>query len=87
MDGLSGALCRSHLALLYNDRGVLENHHISAAYRLTQLPAFNIFINVPRSKFQYVIAPQFLNSLPLIVSLAIHLIVSVVGKLLTFFGF
>ncbi|VDM16469.1 unnamed protein product [Hydatigera taeniaeformis] len=43
---------RSQLALLYNDRGVLENHHISAAYRVAQLPAFNIFINVPRSKFQ-----------------------------------
>ncbi len=43
---------RTHLALLYNDRGVLENHHISAAYRLTQLPAFNIFVNVSRKKFQ-----------------------------------
>ncbi|KAM3179544.1 hypothetical protein ACTXT7_000433 [Hymenolepis weldensis] len=42
----------SHLALLYNDRGVLENHHISAAYRVTQLPAFNIFVNVPRCQFQ-----------------------------------
>ncbi|VUZ50716.1 unnamed protein product, partial [Hymenolepis diminuta] len=39
-------------ALLYNDRGVLENHHISAAYRVTQLPAFNIFVNVPRCQFQ-----------------------------------
>lgn len=53
---------RSHLALLYNDRGVLENHHISAAYRVTQLPAFNIFINVPRNKFQWVFMAVFMRS-------------------------
>lgn len=28
--------CRSDVAMLYNDRSVLENHHISAAYRLLQ---------------------------------------------------
>lgn len=27
---------RSDTAMLYNDRAVLENHHVSAAYRLLQ---------------------------------------------------
>ncbi|NWW40162.1 PDE1C phosphodiesterase, partial [Panurus biarmicus] len=27
---------RSDSAILYNDRSVLENHHVSAAYRLLQ---------------------------------------------------
>lgn len=27
---------RSGTAILYNDRAVLENHHVSAAYRLLQ---------------------------------------------------
>ena len=26
--------CRSETALLYNDKSVLENHHLSAAFRI-----------------------------------------------------
>lgn len=30
-------------AILYNDRSVLENHHVSATYQLLQQPKYNIF--------------------------------------------
>ncbi|CAB1347154.1 unnamed protein product, partial [Coregonus sp. 'balchen'] len=33
---------RSEVAILYNDRSVLENHHVSAAYRLMQEDEMNI---------------------------------------------
>ncbi|KAL5110337.1 Calcium/calmodulin-dependent 3'5'-cyclic nucleotide phosphodiesterase 1A [Taenia crassiceps] len=72
---------RSHLALLYNDRGVLENHHISAAYRVTQLPAFNIFINVPRSKFQEI--RQLVIEMVLNTDMSLHFSqIKIVNKLL-----
>ncbi|EUB62989.1 Calcium/calmodulin-dependent 3',5'-cyclic nucleotide phosphodiesterase 1C [Echinococcus granulosus] len=72
---------RSHLALLYNDRGVLENHHISAAYRVTQLPAFNIFVNVPRSKFQAI--RQLVIEMVLNTDMSLHFSqIKVVSKLL-----
>ena len=33
---------RSDVALIYNDRAVLENHHVSAAFRLLRMEEFNI---------------------------------------------
>lgn len=36
---------RSDVAILYNDRSVLENHHVSAAYRLLQEEEMNILAN------------------------------------------
>ncbi|CAF3644230.1 unnamed protein product [Rotaria socialis] len=33
---------RSDVALIYNDRAVLENHHVSAAFRLMRMEEYNI---------------------------------------------
>ena len=44
-------LCRSECAILYNDRSVLENHHISSVFRLMQDDEMNIFINLTKDEF------------------------------------
>ncbi|XP_041670160.1 calcium/calmodulin-dependent 3',5'-cyclic nucleotide phosphodiesterase 1A [Cheilinus undulatus] len=44
---------RSNTAMLYNDRAVLENHHVSAAYRLLQDDEeMNIFINLVKDDWR-----------------------------------
>ncbi|KAM3593745.1 uncharacterized protein V6R79_020690 [Siganus canaliculatus] len=44
---------RSSTALLYNDRSVLENHHVSAAYRLLQDDnEMNIFSNLSKDDWR-----------------------------------
>uniref|UniRef100_A0AC35TTH6 Phosphodiesterase n=1 Tax=Rhabditophanes sp. KR3021 TaxID=114890 RepID=A0AC35TTH6_9BILA len=43
---------RQHLALLYNDQSVLENHHVALAFQLTvQDSSVNIFQNVSREDY------------------------------------
>ncbi|XP_057379504.1 dual specificity calcium/calmodulin-dependent 3',5'-cyclic nucleotide phosphodiesterase 1-like [Daphnia carinata] len=42
----------SETALLYNDRAVQENHHISAAFRLMREEDCNILINLSREEFR-----------------------------------
>ncbi|XP_063838396.1 dual specificity calcium/calmodulin-dependent 3',5'-cyclic nucleotide phosphodiesterase 1 isoform X2 [Ostrinia nubilalis] len=42
----------SDTALLYNDRAVLENHHISAAFRLMRDEDCNILQNLSRDEFR-----------------------------------
>lgn len=39
---------RSDMALLYNDKAVLENHHVSAAFRLMKEDDCNILSNLRR---------------------------------------
>ena len=39
-------------ALLYNDRAVLENHHVSAAFRLMREEDCNILVNLTREEFR-----------------------------------
>ncbi|KAB7495468.1 Calcium/calmodulin-dependent 3',5'-cyclic nucleotide phosphodiesterase 1C, partial [Armadillidium nasatum] len=39
-------------ALLYNDRAVLENHHISAAFRLLKGDETNILVNLSREEYR-----------------------------------
>ncbi len=39
---------RSDMALLYNDKAVLENHHVSAAFRLMKEDDCNILANMRR---------------------------------------
>ncbi|NXP43098.1 PDE1B phosphodiesterase, partial [Leiothrix lutea] len=41
----------SDTAILYNDRSVLENHHISAVFRLMQDEELNIFVNLTKDEF------------------------------------
>ncbi|KAJ8783169.1 hypothetical protein J1605_009777 [Eschrichtius robustus] len=44
---------RSDPAILYNDRSVLENHHLSAAYRLLQEDEeMNILINLSKDDWR-----------------------------------
>ena len=43
---------KSELALLYNDRSVLENHHISAAFRLMRDPERNIVQNLDDCQYR-----------------------------------
>lgn len=58
---LSGCYCkfclfffntRSDVAILYNDRSVLENHHVSAAYRLMQEEEMNILANLTKDDWR-----------------------------------
>ncbi|KAM8990523.1 dual specificity calcium/calmodulin-dependent 3',5'-cyclic nucleotide phosphodiesterase 1B [Ara ararauna] len=42
---------KSDCAILYNDRSVLENHHISAVFRLMQDEEMNIFVNLTKDEF------------------------------------
>ncbi|XP_049739318.1 dual specificity calcium/calmodulin-dependent 3',5'-cyclic nucleotide phosphodiesterase 1B isoform X3 [Elephas maximus indicus] len=42
---------KSECAILYNDRSVLENHHISSVFRMMQDDEMNIFINLTRDEF------------------------------------
>uniref|UniRef100_A0A2C9K178 PDEase domain-containing protein n=1 Tax=Biomphalaria glabrata TaxID=6526 RepID=A0A2C9K178_BIOGL len=41
----------SDVALLYNDRAVLENHHISAAFRLVREEEHNILCNLSKEEY------------------------------------
>ncbi|XP_034025001.1 calcium/calmodulin-dependent 3',5'-cyclic nucleotide phosphodiesterase 1C-like [Thalassophryne amazonica] len=43
---------RSETALLYNDRSVLENHHVSAVYRLLQVDEMNILYNLSKDDWR-----------------------------------
>lgn len=45
---------RSDVAILYNDRSVLENHHVSAAYRLMQEEEMNVLINLSKDDWRWV---------------------------------
>lgn len=44
---------RSEVAILYNDRSVLENHHVSAAYRLMAEEDMNILVNLNKDDWRY----------------------------------
>lgn len=43
------------MALLYNDRAVLENHHISAGFRLMKEDETNILTNLSKEEYRYAI--------------------------------
>ncbi|XP_071754578.1 uncharacterized protein pde1a [Centroberyx gerrardi] len=43
---------RSEVAILYNDRSVLENHHVSAAYRLMAEEDMNILTNLNKDDWR-----------------------------------
>ena len=43
---------KSELALLYNDQSVLENHHISAAFRLMRNPERNILEHLEDNQYR-----------------------------------
>ncbi|CAH8632235.1 unnamed protein product [Heterobilharzia americana] len=43
---------RSELALIYNDRGVLENHHVSSVFRLMQEEEFSILSGLDVDQFK-----------------------------------
>ncbi|XP_053126033.1 dual specificity calcium/calmodulin-dependent 3',5'-cyclic nucleotide phosphodiesterase 1A isoform X2 [Hemicordylus capensis] len=43
---------RSDVATLYNDRSVLENHHVSAAYRIMQEEEMNILVNLNKEEWR-----------------------------------
>uniref|UniRef100_A0A087XZ25 Phosphodiesterase n=1 Tax=Poecilia formosa TaxID=48698 RepID=A0A087XZ25_POEFO len=43
---------RSEVAILYNDRSVLENHHVSAAYKLMAEEDMNILVNLNKEDWR-----------------------------------
>lgn len=43
---------RSETALLYNDRAVLENYHISSAFRVLREEECNILVNLSKEEFR-----------------------------------
>ncbi|XP_050714060.1 dual specificity calcium/calmodulin-dependent 3',5'-cyclic nucleotide phosphodiesterase 1A-like isoform X3 [Eriocheir sinensis] len=42
----------SETAILYNDRAVLENHHICAAFRLLRAEEHNVLVNLSREEYR-----------------------------------
>lgn len=44
---------RSEVAILYNDRSVLENYHVSAAYRLMAEEDMNILVNLNKDDWRF----------------------------------
>lgn len=44
---------RSQLALTYNDKSPLENHHISMAFQIIQDPIYNIYASLTSTQFQH----------------------------------
>lgn len=58
-------LCvRSEVAILYNDRSVLENHHVSAAYKLMAEEDMNILVNLNKDDWRFAaqVSIFYLNS-------------------------
>lgn len=45
---------RSELAQLYNDRSILENHHVSTAFRIMQDEDCDILRNLEKEDYQWV---------------------------------
>lgn len=45
---------KSYLAILYNDRSVLENHHVSQAFELVDSEQYNIFEKISSSKRKHI---------------------------------
>jgi len=45
---------RSEVAMLYNDRAVLENHHASASLRLMKDEDFNIISSLKPAEYRYI---------------------------------
>lgn len=43
------------MAILYNDRSVLENYHVSAAYRLMAEEDMNILVNLNKDDWRFVL--------------------------------
>lgn len=43
---------KSRLAMIYNDRSVLENHHLSVAFRLLQNPDIDILLGLEADEFK-----------------------------------
>ncbi len=48
-------LFRSNFSMLYNDRSVLENHHVSACFRLLKDEDKNLFEHLSRDEFRLVL--------------------------------
>lgn len=44
---------RSDVALIYNDRAVLENHHVSAAFRLMRIDDYNIVSEFTTDEYKW----------------------------------
>lgn len=45
-------MSRSETALIYNDRSVLENHHISSSFRVMHHDDCNILANLSRDEYR-----------------------------------
>lgn len=50
---------RSDVALIYNDRAVLENHHVSAAFRLMRLDDYNILAEFSPEEYKFDVGGNF----------------------------
>eukprot|EP00668_Euglena_longa_P033633 GGOE01043232.1.p1 GENE.GGOE01043232.1~~GGOE01043232.1.p1 ORF type:complete len:617 (+),score=214.56 GGOE01043232.1:56-1906(+) len=43
---------QAYLAILYNDRSVLENHHLASVFELVKNPKYNVFARLPWDVFK-----------------------------------
>jgi len=53
---------RSDIALIYNDRAVLENYHISTTFKLMKNDNYNILQELSREEFKYILNFELVNS-------------------------
>ena len=49
-------VCSSDVALLYNDKAVLENHHLSASFRLLKEDDYNILSTLKAEEYRFATA-------------------------------
>ena len=45
--------CSSELALIYNDRAVLENYHVSAVFKMMKDEGCNIVSGLKKDEYKY----------------------------------
>ena len=50
------------MALLYNDKAVLENHHASATFRLVREDSNNILLSLSKEDYKYATLMDWLNN-------------------------
>jgi len=53
----------SDVALLYNDKAVLENHHASATFRLVRDDSHNILISLTKDDYKFVLQQSYTGTL------------------------
>ena len=68
---------KSRLAMIYNDRSVLENHHLSVAFRLLQNPDIDILDGLSSDEFKVPLVLWPIQYRPYIGGIFIHYFIGI----------